>query len=38
MNNIALRLRDDAATEANRREDYQAPRPRPRTACTWCRK
>lgn len=27
MNNIALRLREDAATEANRREDYQAVAP-----------
>jgi aspartyl-tRNA(Asn)/glutamyl-tRNA(Gln) amidotransferase subunit C len=28
MNNIALRLREDAATEANRREDYQAVAPK----------
>jgi aspartyl-tRNA(Asn)/glutamyl-tRNA(Gln) amidotransferase subunit C len=27
MNNIALRLREDAATEKNRREDYQAVAP-----------
>ena len=27
MNNIALRLREDAATEANRREAYQAVAP-----------
>ena len=27
MNNIALRLREDAATEANRRADYQAVAP-----------
>jgi aspartyl-tRNA(Asn)/glutamyl-tRNA(Gln) amidotransferase subunit C len=28
MNNIALRLRDDAATEANKRDDYQAVAPK----------
>ncbi|MBV6324203.1 Asp-tRNA(Asn)/Glu-tRNA(Gln) amidotransferase subunit GatC [Duganella violaceipulchra] len=28
MNNIALRLREDVATEANRREDYQAVAPK----------
>ena len=28
MNNIALRLREDAATEGNRREDYQAVAPK----------
>jgi aspartyl-tRNA(Asn)/glutamyl-tRNA(Gln) amidotransferase subunit C len=28
MNNIALRLRDDAATESNKRDDYQAVAPK----------
>ena len=28
MNDIALRLRDDAATEGNRRDDYQAVAPK----------
>ena len=28
MNNIALRLRDDVATETNRREDYQKVAPK----------
>jgi aspartyl-tRNA(Asn)/glutamyl-tRNA(Gln) amidotransferase subunit C len=28
MGNLSLRLREDVVTEANRREDYQAPAPK----------